>query len=171
MTIDDSPGNGYQFRRGYRHSAQQWLAAMDVDLFTTLSLPRNIGLERGRQVLRHWFACLDSRYLGNGWARRPSDQRTVAVIFPENVISNLHYHCLMRLPGRAQRESFAQRSATLEKFWIRIVAHGTSQVIAIRDAGAARYVTKQLVRPGYWQQYILASEFHSHQGWADDQML
>jgi len=116
MTIHDSPVNGYQFRRLYRYSAQRWLAALDFDLFVTLSFAQNIGLERGRQVLRHWFACLDSHYLGKGWARRPSDERTVAIAFPENIVSNLHYHSLMRLPEKVQRESIANRSSTLEKF-------------------------------------------------------
>jgi hypothetical protein len=164
MTIHDPSGNGYQFRREYRHAAQQWLAAMAVDLFVSLSVPQNIGLERGRQILRHWFACLDSHYLGKGWAHRRSDERTVAIVFPENIMSNLHYHCLMRLPSKAQSEGIANRSSTLEKFWLRAVLRGTCHVRSIRDAGAARYVTKQLVRPGYWQHYILASEFHSDRG-------
>jgi hypothetical protein len=163
MTIHDSPGNGYQFRRNYRNSTQQWLAAMDVDLFVSLSFRQNIGLERGRQFLRHWFACLDSHYLGKGWAHRPSDERTVAVVLPENITSNLHYHAVMRLPKKAQCESIANRSSTLEKFWARVVPRGTCRVRSIRDAGAARYVTKQLVRPGYWQHFIIASEFHSTQ--------
>jgi len=162
MSNQDHPGNGYQFRREYRYSAQQWLAAMDVDLFATLSFPQNVGLERGRQILRHWFACLDSHHLGKGWAQRPSNDRTVAIVFSENIMSNLHYHILMHLPDKAQRESIAHRSSTLERFWVRVVPRGTCQVRSIRDAGAARYVTKQLVRPGYWQHYILASEFHAN---------
>jgi hypothetical protein len=164
MTIHDPSGKGYQFRREYRHSAERWLAAMDVDLFVSLSFPQNIGLGRARQVLRYWFACLDSYYLGNGWAQLPSDERTVAIALPENIMSNLHYHCLMRLPSTAQRENIANRSSTLEKLWLRAVPRGTCQVRSIRDTGAARYVTKQLVRPGYWQHYILASEFHSDRG-------
>jgi hypothetical protein len=162
MTIHDFPGNGYQFRRDYRYSAQQWLAAMDMDLFVSLSFAQNIGLERGRQILRHWFACLDSHYLGKGWAQRPSDERTVAIALPENITSNLHYHCLMRVPDTPRPENIANRSSTLEKFWIRVALRGTCRVQSIRDAGAARYVTKQLVRPGYWQHYILASEFHAN---------
>jgi hypothetical protein len=158
--IHGSADDGYQFRWDYRYAVQQWLAAMDVDLFVSLTFPQNVGLERGRHALRHWFACLDSHYLGKGWARRPSGERTVAIAFPENIMSNLHYHSLMRVPEK-QRESVANRSSTLEKFWVRIVPRGTCQVRSIRDAGAARYVTKQMVRPGYWQHYILASEFHS----------
>lgn len=161
MTIRDPPVNGYQFRWYYRYSAQQWLPTLDVDLFVTLTFAQNVGLERSRQILRHWFACLDSHYLGTGWAQRPSDERTVAIVFPENILSNLHYHSLMRLPEKAQRESLANRRATLEKFWVRIVSRGTCRTKLIRDAGAAQYVTKQLVRPGYWEHYILASEFHA----------
>src|SRR6476469_632289 len=156
MSIYDYAVDGYQFRREYRHSAQRWLATLEFDLFATLSFPQNVGLAHGRQVLGHWFACLDSHYLGKGWAARPSNERTVAIAFPENTLSNLHYHALMRLPQKAQYESLASRSSTLAKFWVRPVRGGTCRASLIRDAGAARYVTKQLVRPGYWQHYILA---------------
>ena len=164
MTTDSSPNNGYQFRSRYRYSMQRWLADIDFDLFVTLSFGQNVGLDRGRQVLRHWFACLDSHYLGKGWAQHPSDERTVAIALPENIISNLHYHSLMRLPGKAQLENYNSRISILKKFWRRIEPRGTCDVDLIRDAGAARYVTKQLVRPGYWQHYILASEFHHNWG-------
>jgi len=162
MNIHDPPVNGYQFRREYRDAVQRWLEVLEVDLFVTLSFAQNIGLARARQVFRHWWACLDSHYLGKGWAKRSSNERTVAIAFPEDILSNLHYHSLMRLPEKAQYESLATRSSTLEKFWVRPVPGGTCRASLIRDAGAARYVTKQLVRPGYWQHYILASEFHGN---------
>ncbi len=171
MTSRDDLRNGYLFRREYRDSVQQWLAAMDFNLFVTLTFLQNVGLARGRQALSHWFACLDSRYLGKGWAQRRFEERTVAIVFPENILSNLHYHCLMRLPDKAQREGIVQRSATLEKFWLRAAPRGTCQTRSIRDVGAARYVTKQLVRRGYWQHYILANEFHSEGGRSGELIL
>jgi hypothetical protein len=161
MAMQDVPYDGYQFRREYRYSVQQWLAAQDFELFVSLSLPQNAGLQRGRVLLRHWFACVDSFYLGKGWAQRPFDERTVAIAFPENITSNLHYHCLLRLPTKTPRETLAQRSSQLQKLWVKAVPRGTCEVRSIHDAGAARYVTKQLVRPGYNQHFILASEFHS----------
>jgi hypothetical protein len=50
----------------------------------------------------------------------------------------------------------------LVQFWNRIVPRGTCDVELVYDPhGVARYVAKQLVRPGYLDHYLLASEFHS----------
>src|SRR3954466_2409088 len=124
MTLDD-PVEGYRPRGEYRLAIQRWLAATNLDLLVTLSFPQNIGLQGGRRHLGHWFACLDSHYLGRRWSLRATDQRTMAIAFPENIVSNLHYHCLMRLPDRAQGESMAQRSLVLDRLWIKVAPQGT----------------------------------------------
>ena len=158
--IHDLDDGGYQSRREIRRACQEWLANTDADLFVTLSFAQNVGLDRGRQALRRWFAFIDNHYIGRGWARRPSRERTKAFIFAENITTNLHYHSLMRLPPRGQLQSFDTRAATLERLWRKIERRGTCQVEWIQNFGAARYVTKQLVRPGYWEHFMLASEFH-----------
>lgn len=171
----DFGDGGYQARRELRRAWQTWLADMDFDIFVTISLAQNVRLDYARQRIRRWFGFTDSHYLGRGWAGRSSCQRTRAVAFPENITTNLHYHCLMRLPHRGQLQSLATRAATLERLWRKIEPRGTCQVDWIRDRGAARYATKQLVRPGYADHFILANEFHSDrsstpdQGWTDDQ--
>jgi hypothetical protein len=152
---------GYQHRRELRRAYQKWIAQKDLDLFVTLSLARNIGVNHGRQKIRHLLACIDSHYLGAQWARRACAERTEAYIFPESIEAQLHYHCLMRLPERGQLEHFDDRAAALERLWKRVENRGTCEVGWIYDLpGAARYVTKQLVRPGYLDQIILASDFH-----------
>jgi len=156
------PDGSYQSRREYRDSLEQWLATINADLFVTLSFAQNARLAAARQSFRQWFARLDNYYLGRGWARRNSDERTFAILIPENISTNLHYHCLMRLPSWGPTQRIINCAATLERFWGRIVPRGTCDVEPIYDlAGAARYVVKQLVRPGHHEHYLLASEFHS----------
>jgi len=151
---------GYQERRELRRAWREWLAEIDTDLFVTLSLSENVGVGQARQILRRWLAYIDNHYIGRGWTRRASSERTKAFIFAESISTNLHYHCLMRLPHRGQLEHLAARAATLERLWRKIERRGTCQVDWVRDSGAARYATKQLVRPGYLEHLILASEFH-----------
>jgi hypothetical protein len=158
---EDFGDGGYQRRRELRRACQTWLGKTEADLFVTLSLAQNVGLNQARQALGRWLAFVDNHYIGRGWARRPSRDRTQAFIFPENISTNLHYHALMRLPARGQLQSLSARAATLERLWRKIERRGTCQVEWIQDSGAARYVTKQLVRPGYWEHFILASEFHA----------
>src|SRR3954462_1841273 len=97
-------GAGYTSRHQYRASFEQWLTTLDVDLFVTLSFSQDTRFQRARPLLGQWFARLDNHYLGRSWARRSSDERTFAIAVPENISTNLHYHCLMRLPawGRTQ---------------------------------------------------------------------
>jgi hypothetical protein len=155
------PECGYQNRREYRAAMEEWLATLDADLFVTLSFAQDARLGGARQLLRQWFARLDSHYLGRAWARRSSDERTFAILVPENIDTNLHYHCLMRLPSRGQTEDIKDRAATLQRLWRRLVPRGTCDVELIYDLpGLARYVAKQVVRPGYSQHFLMASEFH-----------
>ena len=152
--------DGYLFRRKYRTAAQRWLAEMDVNFFATLTFRQNVGLLGARKNIEHWLACLDRHYLGRQWWKRPSAERTIGIGLAENVESNLHYHWLLRLPESAKNENAAQRGRTIERFWTQATRGGTCRVVEIRDSGAPRYAAKQLVRPGYADHFILASEFH-----------
>src|SRR4051812_15818245 len=156
----DLPEFGYHSRHEYRAAFEEMLEGLNVDLFVTLSFSQNMQFARARPLLGQWFARLDNHYLGRGWARRSSDERSFAIAVPENISTNLHYHCLMRLPGWGRTQTIPASAADLDRYWRRLVPGGTCDVEPIHDiAGAARYVAKQLVRPGYDQHYLLASEF------------
>src|SRR4051812_39756721 len=157
MNFDDG---GYEARDRLRNAYEEWLAQTDLDLFVTLSLSENAGLRQGYGKVGRWLAYIDNHYIGRGWSKRPSTDRTEAFIFPESIDANLHYHGLMRLPPRGHAESLAVRTAVLQRLWRNIEPRGTCEVDWVRDAGAARYVTKQLVCPGYLDQIILARDFH-----------
>lgn len=158
--MTNSSENEYEARKRLRKAYEEWLAKVDLDLFVTLSLSENIGLAQARQKIRRWLAYIDNHYIGRGWSKRPARERTEAFIFPESIETNLHYHCLMRLPPRGQTESLDACAVELERLWKKIERRGTCRVSWVHDAGAARYVTKQLIRPRYLDHIILAREFH-----------
>jgi hypothetical protein len=144
-----------------RAAFDHWLATLDVEFFVTLSFAQNTELGSARKLLRHWFARIDYHYLGRAWCRKSADQRIMAIVFPENIYTNLHYHCLVRLPERARHEAYDQTARVLQQHWRRTEPRGSCDVATIYDRpGAARYAAKQLVRPGYSDHYVLASEFH-----------
>jgi hypothetical protein len=153
---------GYQSRWEYRDAFEEFLTTLDVDLFGTLSFSQNTRFQQARPLLGQWFARLDNHYLGRGWARRSSDERTFAVAVPENIDTNLHYHCVMRLPAWGRTQPIDETALALDRYWRRLAWGGTSDVVLIYDLPTlARYMSKQLVRPGYEQHYLLASEFHA----------
>lgn len=161
MRCIDSSCLDYESRRQYRAEFERMLGTLDVDLFVTLSFRQNTRFQQARPLLEQWFACLDNHYLGRNWSRRSPDERTVAVAVPENIGTNLHYHCLMRLPRWGRTQPIAECALELDRYWRRLAWGGTCDVALIYDlAGAARYVAKQLVRPGYDEHFVLASEFH-----------
>ncbi len=153
----------YQSRREYRDAFEGFLKTLDVDLFATLSFSQNTRLQQARPLLGQWFARLDNHYLGRGWTRWSSDERTFAVAVSENIDTNLHYHCLMRLPAWGRTQAIDETAGALDRYWRRLAWGGTCGVVLIYDLPTlARYMSKQLVRPGYEQHYLFASEFHAH---------
>lgn len=152
---------GYSTRRLYRAEFEKMLRSLDVDLFVTLSFSQNTRFQQARPLLGQWFARLDSHYLGRGWARRTSDERTFAIAVAENISTNPHYHCLMRLPAWGRTQSVDECAVSLDRYWRRLAWGGTCDVQPIYDLpGLAFYMAKQLVRPGYEQHYLISSEFH-----------
>ena len=157
------PLSEYKRRAELRREYEQWLATIDFDFHVTLSFPQNTRIATARPMLSHWFARIDNYYLGRAWSRRSSAERTDAIAFPENIHTNLHHHCLLRLPKIARGRACGDAARVLQRAWARIAPRGTCDVAPIDDiAGAARYVVKQVVRPGYLDHYIVASEFHFH---------
>lgn len=155
------PDQDYQLRREYRRLLEQWIGTLDVDLFVTLSFADNTRLDIAPRLLKHWLARIDNYYLGRGWARQPTTERTFGVLLPENINTNLHFHAMIRLPSWGRTQDIAECSAVLNQFWRQLVPRGTCDVVPIFDhVGAARYVTKQVICPRHIDHYILANEFH-----------
>src|SRR3954463_5899698 len=149
------PDVEYASRRLYRSEFEKMLRSLDVDLFVTVSFSQNTRFQQARPLLGQWYARLDNHYLGRGWTRQDSDKRTFAVAVPENISTNLHYHCLMRLPAWSRTQPIDECAVALDRYWRRLAWGGTCDVELIYDLPRlARYLAKQLVRPGYEQHYL-----------------
>src|SRR4051794_40464907 len=105
--------NDYSFRREYRDEFARWVAAQEVNLFVTLSFAQRTILSEARSLLGHWLARIDNHFLGRGWARKPSVERTHAIMFFENTRTNLHCHSVMHLPSWGPTEDIEYTSKTL----------------------------------------------------------
>src|SRR3954470_22458460 len=113
-------GGGYTSRGRYRAAFEEWLTTLDVDLFVTLSYSQNTRSQQARPTLGQWFARLDSHYLGRGWARRSTGERTFAVAVAENISTNPHYHCVMRLPAWGRTQPIDECAVALDRYWRRL---------------------------------------------------
>ena len=165
MSARDFDGKEYRSRGEYRDAFEEFLRTLDVDLFVTQSFSQNTWFAQARPLLGQWYAHLDNHYLGRGWGRRSSGERTFAVAVPENIDTNLHYHSLVRLPAWGRTQPIDECSAALDRYWRRLAWGGTCDVQAISNLPVlARYMAKQLVRPGYEQHYLISSEFHNNRG-------
>jgi hypothetical protein len=155
---------GYAHRPHMRNAWEKLAYGINPELFFTTTFKANTGLSAAKLKIGRALAYIDNRYIGRSWTKMPSEMRTIAVIFAENVQSNLHYHWLMRLPIPTRPRDLKAREATLKELWGKIEPGGTCTVRLVEDEGAARYSTKQLVRPGYLEHIILSSDFHPNRG-------
>src|SRR5438105_2160259 len=110
--------DSYASRREMRAAFDNWLPDLDADFFVTLAFPQNTRFDRARLRLKNWFARIDTHYLGRAWSRTPSNARTVAIAFPENIRSNLHFHSLLSLPPCARHEPYASVAETFQQHWL-----------------------------------------------------
>jgi hypothetical protein len=158
------PSEGHFERQTLAAAFSEWLCVLDVDQFVTLTFNREWTLNPVRHQYRNLLASLDRQFLGRRWCRRSSYERTFAIAVAENRSSNLHLHALMRLPEAGRRLSQPWQAHTIRAHWSKLQPAGSCDVQAIYDlAGVSRYVSKQLSRPGYFDDgMIISSEFHNN---------
>ena len=158
------PSEGHFERQTLAAAFSEWLCSHDVDQFVTLTFNREWTLTPVRHQYRNLLAHLDRQFLGRRWCRRTSNERTFAIAIAENRLSNIHLHALMRLPEAGRRLSQPWQAHTIRTHWSKLQSAGSCDVQAIYDlAGVSRYVSKQLSRPGYFDDgMIISSEFHNN---------
>lgn len=142
-----------------------WLQGLNLTHFVTLTFnqkgyhrPDQI-LEYARDKLKFFHAKLDSHLLGNNWAKKPKEQRTLFVAFPEKIAVNMHYHLLMRVPSN-HRYNF---ETSAESFWKSIVPSGTYDCKYLpnvpRPDGLVSYAAKEQFKNVNFNHIIISSEF------------
>ena len=112
-----------------------------------------------RDKLKHFHAKLDDKLLGGNWHKKPREERTFFMAFPEKVATNMHDHLLMRL-NKQHEETF---NAVASDIWTSIVQSGTFDCQAFDTApdpkGYLSYVTKEQYRTLNFDHIIISNEF------------
>jgi hypothetical protein len=140
----------------------RWMGQEEFDLFVSLNFNTDASYQRLRSTLKALLARLDRHFLGRDWCNFPSRLRTTAVAVVENLDSNSHVHVLMTLPRLGRKLPIREQRRIISDYWSILVPSGSADVQAIYDAKRlARYFAKQFKRPGYFEKFMLAREFHN----------
>lgn len=142
-----------------------WLNTLAFTHFVTLAFNQkgfyhpNHKLEFARDKLKHFHAKLDDCLLGSRWHKKPPEERTFFMAFPEKIVTNMHYHLLMRVNDQHERK-FNQYA---EDIWTSVVPSGTYDCKPLRYApnseGYASYITKEQFKNMNFNSFIISNEF------------
>ena len=147
--------------QNYQHSMQRWLGSMGWDYFVTFNFNTHTTLESGRTTMKRFHAKLDRSLYGRNFNTLPVHDRTVFIAFPEHVESNLHYHAMLH----TKNPDFTSMAL---KSWSSIIPSGELHIVDLKESGItdqiniSRYITKELLKTGRNESFILSGEFSSH---------
>lgn len=148
--------------RQLKQSWIRWMGQKKFDLFITLNYNNDATYGRLRSTLKGLLARLDRLFLGRDWCHFPTAQRTKAVAVVEHLDTNPHLHVLMTLPTSGRKLPVSEIRRLVEDIWRILVHAGSVNVKSIEEVtGLVRYFAKEFRRPGYFEKFIIASEFHT----------
>jgi hypothetical protein len=144
-----------------------WLHSQPFTHFVTLTFNQRYHyqadriLEYSRDKLKFFHAKLDRRLLGSKWYKKPNEERTFFMAFPEKITSNMHYHLLMSVP-EYHYEKFHHCA---QPTWLNIMQSGTYDCQKLdatipNSGGYASYVTKEQYNPVNFNNMVVSTEFH-----------
>lgn len=117
------------------------------------------NIQFARDKLKYFHCKLDRCLLGSSWHKKPQEQRTFFIAFPEKISTNIHYHLLIRVND--QHESKFNKCA--EGIWKSIVNSGTYDCKSLKNSsnakGWASYATKDQYRNMNFNSFIVSREF------------
>ena len=141
----------------------KWVCHLGYSHFVTLNFNRDTTPGGARTKFKDLLARMDWSWLGKRWAARPSDDRTFAIAFMENIATNLHLHAGFRGPPCPRPRTIPTLPGLIDMHWRKLVPGGSTHISPIYDVeGFAGYITKQLVRPGSIERMLISTEFHPH---------
>lgn len=147
------------------HSLKQalpdWLEGLNFTHSVTLTFnqmgnyrPDHI-LEYARDKLKFFHSQIDRKLLGSRWQRKPFDERTFFIAFPEKIATNMHYHLLVRVP-EPHKDRFEILGKTI---WPKIVRSGTYDCKAIYNCnGIISYVIKEQFKHVNFDHILFSTE-------------
>lgn len=147
-----------------REEVIKWLSDRRFTHALTLNINRaDCTLRTARNLFGIFCRDVDRMMLGKRRVERVHTcQRLEAIAFPEHLESNLHLHVVANFARRywSGHSITEEQEAELARIWHRVTkGSGTSEIKLTRDAGWARYVTKEMHHPGH--DYIHSADFHS----------
>ena len=158
------PHNNYIPKSLYK-ALPNWLETLNFTHFVTLTFnqrefhrPDQI-LEYARDKIKFFHAKLDRCFLGSNFYKKPKDQRTLFIAFPEKIPTNMHYHILMRIPVIHENRF----NVYAEKIWTSIISSGTYDCKVLKEVydanGLISYATKEQFKNVNFEHTIISSEF------------
>lgn len=126
--------------------------------FVTLVFNRCETIDSARKKLRMFHQKLDRKILGVDWYKKPHDQRTFFIAFPEHIASNLHYHLLVKVRDE-YKGRFEEHAPSV---WEGLVKSGSINIQEIYDErGLISYCVKEQHKNQNFQSFIISTEFSS----------
>ncbi|MGB4107665.1 MAG: hypothetical protein WBK55_07695 [Alphaproteobacteria bacterium] len=132
-----------------------WLDSQNFTHFMTLVFNRPETLDSARDKLKKFHANIDRRILGTNWYKKPPEERTFFIAFPEHIQSNLHYHLLTRV-NREHIERFEQHAPDV---WETLVKSGSIDIQPF--TGRLDYCLKEQYKDQNYRAFIISREFCS----------
>lgn len=161
---NQSPKIGGSRSRLMREEIIQWLSDPRFTHALTLNINRvDCTLRTAKAFFSTFCRDVDRMMLGKKRVERVHTcQRLEAIAFPEHLETNLHLHVVANFARRywGGHSITEEQETELARIWRRVTkGSGTSDIKLTRDAGWARYLTKEMHRPGH--DYFLSADFHS----------
>ena len=147
-------------RKIYQKAFIQWINDNSLDAYITLNFNCDITLDIAKNKLAHFFAKLDRKLIGPKWKEKPED-RTLMIVLPENIDSNFHYHALGTLSPKAYGMSEDDIEDLISDIWETVLPAGSTHFAfnTYNQKVIPDYISKQLIRHGRIEQFILSNEF------------
>jgi len=150
----------------YRKGMVELLNQQDFDFFVTLNLNQpNTNIKSGNEKLKKFHAYLDRALLGKYWHRKPYDDRTLFLAFPEHIESNLHYHLMVKLMDGKKMDFIVEAP----KAWEKVMPSGSIEIGNREDdltlnsdvdrIKTAWYATKNIWNDNCRENFIISSQF------------
>lgn len=121
--------------------------------YITLATNQPWSSDRMTVMLNKFAQSMDQSGLGRKWFKKPIFQRADGICFIEKPNTNLHAHCVLRIPYLPPNISEA---------WERICPSGSADIQEITTEGFGAYCAKEMeLRRFRPDQIVLLSDFMS----------
>lgn len=136
-------GLSYAQNKKLNNGVRELIADFDGDYFVTAVFNRNVSLFEAGRSLEHWYNCLSAKVYTKKWYKLPASERFQYIAVPEHMLSNIHWHMVVKLCDRLKGWKFEIIAGEL---WKKYNTSGSMDVRALHTAldkeKVGCYVTK-----------------------------